>query len=58
MPSSQKAIPAVETAASANASVVCAPRLRHQTGKWTAASVRQAAAIIDQTTVTKLIQPA
>ncbi len=48
----------METAASANASVVCAPRLRHHTGKWTAASVRQAAAIIDQTTVTKLIQPA
>jgi hypothetical protein len=41
-------------AATANARLVLSSRSRHQTGRWTAASVRHAAAIIDHTTVTLL----
>jgi hypothetical protein len=57
MISSQHAIAAVATAATENHSVVRASRLRSQTGKCTDASVRQAAAIIDQTMTTKLTDP-
>jgi len=51
---SQHAMTAVQTAAMANARLVLSSRSRHQTGRWTAASVRHAAAIIDHTTVTVL----